>query len=496
MEAAQEPPRHGKTGRKSSETANATYAFDVRTGDAASEISVIDSNYERVAKSVGQHARFDLPGGMYVVKVKSGDKLQKQLINLNAKGPQDISFEPVAFSSPAPLEGTSKTHEYHVANAAAHSQKVDQTLGAGSELYVFVRDWTSDENRPKTRVEQPAKGLTLSGLNTSWVIDLNDDSFPGDPTGDAWKACNLTLDPGNYILTLQKADGTCTQQTLTTCPGWQTQVFLLLKEYGNEPDNRRADLANAAIYMARMGTGGFNPYRQTLQNETARTTELARRGLVNKRRVLTEDTLREVLMGKSENPMLGILGGYLLLLDDVVNEDLLCDVVHNLRGMLGLEHPDVEALAIRAFGHTAYRYTAPPMLFPAWSIVLQASVTQPDIIPEDSLANGIADRLWGGMPWLLWTPSVTLSAQYEESRHEHIQSQIQMSMPPAPEPPMAAMDSADPDGGAGWAMEKAPLSINVEYSSTESMDEEQLKILVKTTGLPRNRIDQILKTKK
>ena len=48
--------------------------------------------------------------------------------------------------------------------------------------------------------------------------------------------------------------------------------------------------------------------------KSARLTELARQGLIDRRQVLPRD-VTEMLWAKWDNPMLGILGGHLLLLN-------------------------------------------------------------------------------------------------------------------------------------------------------------------------------------
>jgi len=457
--------------------------LEVRTGDEATEIFVLDSNFERVNRAVGNRATFELPPGVYTVKVKSGDAQQKQQIDLTRK--QTVTFEPAVFNSPAPLEGTAKTHEFHVANAAAHSKQKDKELGEGSELYVFVREWTTESQKtetPETAVKKPTKGLTIRNLSGEILVDMASYELPGENRLDPWKACNMALDPGTYLLTLEKPNGDLIQQTVTTCRGWQTQVFLLLKDYGTGPNSRRADLSNASIYMARLGQG-FNPQNNTEENATARLTELARRGLVNNRQVLNERTLREVLNRKFVNPMLGIMGGHLLLLGKNVNEVLLRVVVNNLRRMLGINHPDVEALAIQANIESDYVFDAPPMLLSSWSILLRASASKPQIIPEKSLANDVSDLLWGGSPWLLWTIPDRITTKDAKTRQQQLQQQLNR---------VIAVQQSPTN-----SMESMLAERDIQFAEpVEPPSEEQLNRLVQTMGLPRGKIEQIMKEQK
>jgi hypothetical protein len=87
---------------------------------------------------------------------------------------------------------------------------------------------------------------------------------------------------------------------------------------------------------------------------------MARIGLANKRKARA-GTVRQMLGDKLDNPMLGIFGGHLLLLDASPAIDLLGTVVTDLRGLVGWSHPDVEALALACVG-TTHRFDTPPML--------------------------------------------------------------------------------------------------------------------------------------
>jgi hypothetical protein len=109
--------------------------------------------------------------------------------------------------------------------------------------------------------------------------------------------------------------------------------------------------------------------------------------------------MRTLLREKFENPMLGIYAAHLLLLEGSVDGELFQEVVRNLRALLGRQHPDVEALALRAPGEaTPLPFENPPMLSRSWSLVVEATVTQPSLVTEslDQRRAGkcLADGLW------------------------------------------------------------------------------------------------------
>lgn len=132
-----------------------------------------------------------------------------------------------------------------------------------------------------------------------------------------------------------------------------------MREYPSENGPQwRADLSRTSVLLSQ--TRGFSPNESLL-----RVTELARVALATKGpgergqtdRRLVPDDMRTLLREKFGNPMLGIYAAHLLLLETSVDVELFREVVRNLRAMLGRQHPDVEALALRATGEPS------PLLF-------------------------------------------------------------------------------------------------------------------------------------
>jgi hypothetical protein len=111
------------------------------------------------------------------------------------------------------------------------------------------------------------------------------------------------------------------------------------------------------------------------------------------------DEMRMMLQAKFGNPMLGIYGAHLLLLEGSVDVRLLRDVVGNLRRLLGIQHPDVEALALRAEGEPPpLPFEHPPMLCRSWTLIVEASVSRPDLVTE-RLAQRSAGQFQAEGPW-------------------------------------------------------------------------------------------------
>lgn len=125
----------------------------------------------------------------------------------------------------------------------------------------------------------------------------------------------------------------------------------------------------------------------------------------------------ELLLGKFENPMLGLVAGYVLLRQPSPNSSLLNTVIMNLEMLLGPQVPDVNA--IRALKAQAlkeppcvFQFQYPPMFRAGLEGVIRASLDQPELLPADSVIERIATELLADSPWSSWetvpSPSVEL----------------------------------------------------------------------------------------
>jgi hypothetical protein len=370
--------------------------LEVKTADESAEVFIIDGRFTVVERGSGQQNTFSLTPGIYTVKVRAGFESRTENVVLLDR-PETVEFERIHFPSSAPLSDTGKTHEYHISAAQRECQRVHVVAGSGSSIFVFVRDWTSqqssDDGGEPNRT--PHRGLKLLDAQGVPVADFAEQSA-SNTTSDPWAACNVQVDPGIYRLSLELASGDSIEQTVVASSNWQTQVFLLQRNYGEDAADRRADLINASIQLSQEG---FNPH-----DPEKRLVEAAKLGLINTRQVLPEQTIQAILYGKFKNPMLGIFGAHLLLLGQQVKLDLLRIVVDNLRRLLGEnQHPDVEALALRLGAkETSYIFEHPPMLRRSWWQVVNATVDNEGLVPLNSMAFQCAGRIWGEEPWLQW----------------------------------------------------------------------------------------------
>jgi len=372
--------------------------LQIKADSGETEIFVIDGKFKMVDRGVGK-LDTELPPGLYDVKFKAGSTIQEveTVLEPGSEG-LNITGPRMQFSSPAPINETSTSHEYHQQSAYDLSSNIHLSIGQGSSLFIFSRDMDV-QGQTNTMT-----GLALHDLSGKFLADLSSVSVPGI-TGDDLNpsaGCTIELDPGSYRLRINYSETESLEQLIVTRENWQTQIFLNVREYISGTHGRYPDLTDSSIFMTRPGTG-FEP--GVYEN---RRIEMVRQGLMNNRDVVSKGEIYQMLREKFDNPMIGIYGIYLLILRSKPEISVLSQVHDNLRGLVG-DHPDVRALEIFLDNTTGQNNDYPPfegptMLANSWDIVVKASATHPDLVPLDSLGARISGRFWGYSPWLIWMP--------------------------------------------------------------------------------------------
>ena len=463
----------------------------VTTGDTAAEIFVVDGDLRLCARDIGRLESWLTPG-IYKVRVRTGPSTLEEFVLLRDV-PVSRSFQALAFSTPVPLVNTAKTHEYHEHAAVEQSAKTHITAGHGSSIFVFARDWTpgwqESPAQPRPWIH-PANGLRLKSLEGELVANIEENSTTlrnsgGDQSLDPWAACTIAVNPGSYELSVDTPEGEFAQ-TVVAPPGWHVHIFLLQHSYGVSGERssggvqKRPDLASAAIMLSE--SQQFTP-----DGDEARLVELARLGLREQRRVLSSE-LRQMLAAKFNDPMLGILAGHLILMDASPDLTLLRTVVNNLRALLPIVHPDVEALGLQLNDNSPLQVSVPPMLRRSWTLILDATADQRAMVVRDSAAAKIIGQVCAVDPWLVCvqsSPEIS-GEEYEppeqilqQALHEHLES---VEATPGQRSQEFVEPESAPAGGAPM-MTLEPRSVN----------EQQVKQLIHSLGVPRFYVEDLLK---
>lgn len=384
------------------------YTLTARAPDESTRIELLDGNLRAVAigQSLGE-VNVKLPAGVYAVRFHQGRQFTEKLAMLSPTTP-NVSVglseaEMPAFATAAPVAQTSTTHEWQSGPARNLSLSAPfpppPGQKGGSHLLLFLRN-------PFTQYGMPDSALptevSLHDYQGNQIFHLSNGTLN---TTEHWAGAHLNLDPGVYRLRRSISGRRPVEQAIVTCNGWQTQIFLLTGKAENEPSY----IARCSVLMARAGTG-FDFNRPDL-----RWTESALRALHNKGNI--PGVIRtEMLWAKFENPMLGIYAGLLHLRRQKIDPCLLKEVFTHLHQLIG---PLPEVLAI---GYGLVRnepsmrndaqvmdrlkapeaYANPPMLRESWDHLLKASADDPNLIPENSLADRLGGRVVPNGPWLAW----------------------------------------------------------------------------------------------
>lgn len=362
--------------------------LDIHASDDATEIFVIDGALERIASGVGA-LEVDVPPGLYKVRFRSGNVQHDELVSVpeGAVRVPPVYAPPLAFRSAAPLAATRTTHEYHMYPAMRLSRTVHRTLGAGAELFVFLRD----EDEAAGAVAFPADAFTiLTPAGTPLARAGEGEAVPDD----RYVGLNVALLPGPYLLRVDGGEQGRFELALTLVPGWQTQVFLAVEGTPGS-GHRGPSLRGASVLMAPQGAGFV------AERPGTRLADLARIALEGGRSVASE-ALQRLLQGKFEDPLLGLYGVHLLLRQPAPERPLIEMVADTLRALLG-DHPDVRVLRLHlGLDDDGRPFDAPPMLRASWTLLMQAARDRPGLILAGSPVERASHQALFSGPWLVF----------------------------------------------------------------------------------------------
>jgi hypothetical protein len=457
------------------------HTLTVRAADAAAEIAVLDGSLNGVAKGVGE-LRAELPRGIYKIRVRVGPSFEEQLVSLDQD--RQLTIGALAFASPIPLAGTSRSHEYHQSAAADCSRTPRATFGSGASILVFAREWSAAGDQSQSN---PGAGLTFC-RETGEALAAIAEQAELHTQGDAAAGWRADVAPGAYRLKLEFSDGSGLERPLFATPGMQTQIFLLQRDQTlrDGKTERRADLAAATVTIS--PRQWFDP-----QDQRTRLSELASYALTQSRRILSDAVLSQILDEKFEDPMLGLLGAHLILHD---NPGDLRDspttlrqfqiVTQNLRRLLGPDHPDLQALWWRRGDASSIgdgRLHSPPMLRRSWDLAVTRSFQDPEAIALQDRASEAMVGILPTAPWLLWRadnkegPSAADSSALSDALGDYLRARARATASRSSHVPLEASQTVD------QGQSSAPTPAR---SVKRSRSKKSAPRKTKSQGLPRS----------
>ncbi|WP_058555228.1 caspase family protein [Thiohalocapsa sp. ML1] len=404
-------PGAGPTAEREAVTASeprTAYPFRVQVKlgnaiDGLSRIQVSDG-FDRPLDAADGSFQRDLPPGLYAVRVERGGLIAEELLRHSAEAPVDRDIPAPKRRSALPSSDSSTAPDYY--RKPARRWSIADT-GSGPlaitgrdddpRLFIFVRA----ASRKAAAGVWVGNGLELCDRDGA-ILSLFGEEHAEADAADGWLAFSRRLPAGFYRLRWLDPAGS-RAIALTLFKRWDTQVFL--------PFDGRPMVERASILLPRRGTP-FDP-----SSRDAQSTDMGLLGLRLGRDLVPAEVHRELLYGKFDNPMLGLIGAHLLLMAREPNRDTVDLVLGNLRDNLLGDVPDVRALAWRAWQRLGgdrpapTPFDAPPMLRAGLRAVIDADAEVGGLVPADGILSWISRHQRADTAWTSWSPPVQTRAR-------------------------------------------------------------------------------------
>jgi hypothetical protein len=385
----------------SSATTRPEYRVNVTSGPR-DVVTIYDSSGGQVARDV-HSVSVTVPRGLYTIRTEFAAEMRDQDVKID--GPLDLVLPPVDAYSAAPLTDAVTSHEYytdpsiHCSNQPTRPPLIASGGPPASRMMLFFRALASDAPRDTSF----ANVLSLCDANGNHLSNFGPATTARDDAA-GWLAFSADASPGLYRL---HHDGKTPREiALRLEPSWATYWFVMIDA---EP---RFD--NMSVVMAHPAAG-FAP-----NDDSARAIDLGLWSLQNGVTAFPRTAMSLLLTGKFDNPLMGLIGVWLLLRKPKVTSSELIAPLANLQSILG-ESPDVIALENAVSRRFPADYTLPlhpplsdvPMLRASLEALVDASVDRDDVIAEGSLLDRITSNRYTDSSWTTWKP-LTADAQKEE----------------------------------------------------------------------------------
>ncbi|MCI0615925.1 hypothetical protein L0244_23310 [bacterium] len=344
--------------------------------------------------------QMDLPPGIYKVEAYLEDQSDAQFVSILPNSVSRIEkskWKEFKLTTSAPLLGTTTADDSHINPAVEWSRKLtwSHKTGGNSRLFIFVRTVeTGGDDKDFTG------GLRLLDEREKLIVDIQSGGQLNVKEG--WMAFCSDLPPGFYILRRGKRGISICHLPVYLCLGYETQIFLKIKDPGSLPA--------LSINMAPYGRG-FQA-----NDETAAAADAVLYGMkygLSGRQIVTSEKISTLIRQKLENPWLGILAAYVLSPSDTLRSsrrlsnidpdisDLYNDAMNYLITTIP-DHPDARALRLETDKPPDKPFLHPPLLRQGLSLVRQNAIKYADTIPAGSLTDRVLSAEYVNSPWTNW----------------------------------------------------------------------------------------------
>lgn len=355
-------------------------------------LTVCNGFLEDIAKGY-EYLELTLPQGLYSITLKLDGHIIKKNIRLDYDSDHTIKTPPVYSSLVA--EEFESSYTYYTENAVRYSKELtvpSSVKGGGLFLFFRYSDFVCSQEFNKER-KSLGDGFSLLDGNRNVLYRLQGSNIK-ENLYNGWLAFNATLPAGTYYL---HYNGVREVPLQVFNNDWQTQVFLT---FGKEPI-----FPSMSIIIAPPGQGFV------ANDESNYRIDGVRHKFHNGVYYIPEKVLEEFKHGQFTSPMKGLLAAYVYFSSpETTNEQLFRDIIPNLSDLLGKDSPDIKALQVLAAQYykdplPAVNLSEPGMFLAGVRAVIRASIKQPDIIPDDSMMENVADNIYGDMIWTSYQPA-------------------------------------------------------------------------------------------
>lgn len=338
----------------------------------------------------------DVPDGLHIVRVEGIGGMREQSVQVT--GSTSIAMKLPELYSPTPIRGAKTSHEYYEGPSAAlsapdaqtTSDPIGESTAASAELLIVIRA-SNRELAPKGDL---ADGLLITDLSGRPLRRVGLDNC--QRTKEGFQGFRAETEPGSYWLVYPQEPRRAL--LIQTFAGRQTQVFATFAQ--------RPVIEEAGIFLPTKGEG-FQPF-----DDENRAADLAIRGLINNQDWLPKNAMQTLLYGKFRNPMLGLLGAFILIRRQDPNIPVLGMVLDNLNYLLP-GSADVQVL-LQLFSDAAPGallpaapdpvLKTPPMLRVAMESAIRISWKQHDYLAPGLMVERVAPDLYADSAWTSWRP--------------------------------------------------------------------------------------------
>lgn len=370
-------PREPRKGGNGFESVANTPVFTLKvTYPRETEVTVFDPNGVEIYRGYDDWSG-EMEAGTVVVRANHFGKVDRYPVVHKGDGALFQLPEPQVFTS-TPIAGAATSHEYQTGPAQKWSREMtcDHPLGAAdSSFFLFLRHSKRQPMRAGILIEQ----FELLDEHLKPVCRLNAHDSRGDEA-DGWQVFSKLIGAGQYYLRYTGQPNRLIPVCLFN--GWQTQLFLLYADENPLFETLR-------FQMSRLGNGFF------AGDPDARLADLAHQCLHNVNIPVPPDMMEQLLEGKFDNPVFGMIGAYLIVQRG--NQDLkrLLPVIrNNLANLLKTrDNPDVQAISLLAdLADAKPEFAHPPMFAFGTDAVIRLDLEGKARIPADSVFLRMTDQ--------------------------------------------------------------------------------------------------------